>query len=150
MQNFIIKKMSLSDLDKVLEIEKRIFTTDAWEREMFLSEIKEHDSKILIDKVNDKIIGYFCGWKIIDEYLINNIAIDIPYQKRGLGEYFLSQVISDNLKKGVFSFFLEVRVSNLPAIKLYKKLGFKELRIRKKYYINPIEDAFEMGAFYGS
>ncbi len=149
MDKFIIRKMLESDLDEIIQIEKRVFP-DAWEREMFYSEIREHDSKVLIDTSKSKIIGYICGWKIIDEYLINNVAIDLPYRKKGLGQYFLSEIISEQIKQGVTKFFLEVRVTNIGAINLYKKLGFKELRVRKKYYKDPVEDAFEMGAFYGN
>ena len=148
MENLIIRKMFESDLLEILEIEKRVFQ-DAWERQMFYQEIYEGESKVLINEYTGRIVGYICGLKIIDEYLINNFAIDIPFRRRGLGEFFLSKLISQQIKSGVFNFFLEVRKGNIPAINLYKKMGFKVLRIRKDYYKNPIEDAFEMGAFFG-
>lgn len=148
MDNYIVKKMDETDLEKVFQIEKRVFS-DAWDKEMFYSEIN-HDSYVLVNNIYDEIIGYLCGWRIIDEYLINNLAIDIPYRRKGLGEFLLADIISKQIQNNVLNFFLEVRKSNLPAINLYSKLGFKVLRIRKKYYKDPIEDAFEMGAFYGN
>ena len=47
-------------------------------------------------------------------------------------------------ESGAECIFLEVRESNVPAISLYKKLGFEELGIRKKFYEHPIEDAIIM------
>ena len=45
---------------------------------------------------------------------------------------------------GAESIFLEVRQSNVPALSLYKKLGFEELGIRKNFYEHPVEDAIIM------
>ena len=49
------------------------------------------------------------------------------------------------LRTGCMDIFLEVRVSNIPALGLYRKLGFEVLSVRKSYYSEPVEDAYVMG-----
>ncbi len=79
---------------------------------------------------------YACGTGYID-----NIAVFPMCRKRGVATALLHALEKKVRERGGNSLTLEVRLSNLPAISLYKKLGFREVGLRKKYYTAPREDA---------
>ncbi|MCP2597545.1 ribosomal protein S18-alanine N-acetyltransferase [Candidatus Aminicenantes bacterium AC-335-B20] len=142
--NFIsLRKMREEDVDEVVEIEKLSFSTP-WSRFAFLSEIYNQPISspfIIEDSRDNRIIGYVIYWVIGDEAHINNIALHPEYRGKGIGEFVLRKIIELIKKAGAKSVSLEVRPSNIPARKLYRKLGFQLKAIRKDYYINPKEDA---------
>ena len=142
--NFIsLRKMKEEDVDRIVEIERLSFTTP-WSKYAFLSEIYNQPIScpfVIEDSRKNKIIGYVIYWIIGDEAHINNIALHPEFRGQGIGEYVLRKIIELIKKAGAKFISLEVRPSNIPARKLYQKLGFRLKAIRKNYYINPREDA---------
>ncbi len=135
--------MREEDIDKVVEIERLSFTTP-WSKYAFLSEIYNQPISrpfVIENSRENKIIGYVIYWIIGDEAHINNIALHPEFRGKGIGEYVLRKIIELIKKAGAKFISLEVRPSNIPARKLYQKLGFRLKAIRKNYYINPKEDA---------
>jgi ribosomal-protein-alanine N-acetyltransferase len=65
------------------------------------------------------------------------------FRKQGIAANLVTYIL-EKLKNKVKTCYLEVRVSNLPAINLYKKFGFKICNLRKNYYLLPKEDALIM------
>jgi len=92
----------------------------------------------------DEPIGFFCGYKVLDEFSINNVGIRKKYQKQGWATKLIKQIVNAQAKLGIKSFFLEVRESNLAAINLYRKCGFCQIGMRKNYYHSPQEHAIIM------
>ena len=82
---------------------------------------------------------------VLDEGQITNIATAPAYRRQGLGAVVLSALLAHARERGLVSVTLEARVSNTPAIALYRKLGFLELGRRKNFYTQPTEDALIMG-----
>jgi len=135
--------MSEKDVNIVFEIEKLSFSTP-WSKYAFLSEIYNQPIShpfVIEDAKTKKIIGYVIYWIIGEEAHINNIALHPEFRGRGIGEYVLRNIIELIKEAGARFITLEVRPSNIPARKLYQKLGFRLKTIRKDYYINPKEDA---------
>lgn len=142
--DIIIREMEFNDIDEVLEIEKRTFSTP-WSRNSFEMEIKENLlSTYIVAEYEGKILGYAGMWTIIDEGHITNIAVDEEYKGRHIGNYLLLALIKYCASNGIYRMTLEVRKSNMVAINLYKKHGFEEAGIRKDYYVNEKEDALVM------
>ncbi len=135
-----ISKFDESYLEQVLEMEKDVFS-DAWSKEMFLSEIDIKNGIFYLCLEGEKLVGYIIARKILDEIEILNIAVDSQYRRQKIGEKLLLEILN---MSDVSLFSLEVRTSNEPAIALYKKHGFKPVFIRKRYYENPSEDALVM------
>jgi len=77
--------------------------------------------------------------------VIVNFAVKPDFQGKGLGEYLLTETMRMMNNNGVQRFYLDVRISNYKARRLYEKVGFQEIGIRKQYYNNPDEDALVMG-----
>lgn len=136
--NKLIREMKREDIPKIMNIENELFST-AWEEEMFLEEIEQHYAYVL--QIKYDIIGYICGWKLLDEFNITNVAVIEKFQRKGLGEELVKFIISMLLNENCFKFFLEVRESNRAAQQLYKKLGFSVIGSRKYYYHSPVENA---------
>ena len=138
-----IRPMASDDLDEVMEIEKVSFSVP-WTKSDFEDSINKQMALYLVAVMDERIVGY-CGlWGVIDEGQINNVAVSKEYRGRKIGFKMLTELLSKGNDMGLEAFTLEVRTSNMPAIALYKKLGFEEAGIRKNYYTAPREDALIM------
>lgn len=129
----VIDSMKEKDIPAVVEIEKRSFSYPKPE-----SIFREDEHKYLVAKAGDKIIGYIGIEKVLDETHIINMAVHPDYRATGIGKRLMQHVLNDE-----DVFFLEVRVSNENAKKVYEKYGFKVIDTRKGYYADG-EDAYVM------
>ena len=78
---------------------------------------------------------------IFDELHINSLAVDVPWQRRGVARALLHRVMQDAIAAGGRAATLEVRRSNEAARALYEGLGFRVEAVRRDYYHAPREDA---------
>ncbi|MCS7203804.1 MAG: ribosomal protein S18-alanine N-acetyltransferase [Thermodesulfovibrio sp.] len=138
----IIRDLSESDLNQVLEISKESFIIP-WSLKSFINELLNQNSILKVAELNGEVIGYVVARKIVDEAEILSLAVKKDFRRKGIATKLMKSVLNE-IKDFVKSCFLDVRVSNEPAIKLYEKLGFKKVGIRKKYYLYPEEDALLM------
>ena len=143
-QGLTTRIMELRDVDAVCEIEKLSFKTP-WSKESFIEEIKAKDrTRYMVAELGDTVVGYGGMWLIIDEAHITNIAVHPDYRGKKIGKKIVEEMIAEAKNEGITSLTLEVRVSNVPAIKLYKNLDFQEAGTRKGYYVDTGEDALIM------
>lgn len=141
--HYRIRNMTVADLQEVMEIESTLFP-DPWDEVFFLEEVERHDAFVMEDTITSELAGYLCGWHVLDEFMITNIGVKKELQKQGLGELLLRYIIGLKGETGVIYFYLEVRESNLPAIRLYERLGFGMIGKRVDYYQHPVENALVM------
>jgi ribosomal-protein-alanine N-acetyltransferase len=87
------------------------------------------------------LIGLACLWAILGEGHITMLGIHPNYQGRGLGKTLLYSLLKLAHQRQLEWATLEVRASNLVAISLYQKFGFKAAGRRRGYYQEPEEDA---------
>lgn len=137
-----IREMKIEDIPAIMILERELFST-AWEEEMFLEEIEKQYAYVL--QSENELVGYICGWKILDEFNITNLAISTDFQRKGFGEILVNFLIHNLIKEKCFKYYLEVRKSNIAAIRLYTKVGFYMIGQRKSYYHTPEEDALILG-----
>jgi len=136
--------MKVEDIPGVIEVELRSFTTP-WTADAFYNEIvNNHFAYYIVAEIDQRIVGYCGVWIIVDEAHITNVAVDPRFRGKKIGEYLMKHIISLSLMYGAVRMTLEVRVSNITAQNLYKKLGFTEQGIRKGYYTDNHEDAIIM------
>ena len=140
----IIRDMTFDDLDQVSQLEEKAFSMP-WHKESFAEMISSKDALYMVADDFGKVVGT-CGIiTAVGEGDISNVVVDEEYRNQGVGELLVSAVMEKAAKTlGVVEYTLEVRVSNAPAIKLYKKLGFKSEGIRPRFYEKPTEDAMIM------
>lgn len=138
-----ILKVSHSDLDKILEIENESFIKP-FKKENFLYELNENPfSRFYKLVIDNEIIGFLLLYVTFDSSSIVQIAIKKDKRNQGFAGFLLQNVEKLLIKEEVSFITLEVRVSNIPARKLYKKLGYGEINIKKGYYEDG-EDAIYM------
>ena len=135
--------MTKEDLDQVLEVSS-LSLKESWDLDSFSKELSNPLAKYLIAKINDKIVGFIGVWTIIDEGHITNVAVHPEFREKGIGSILLTSLIEYSKDWGCNSLTLEVRSSNNAAKGLYKKFGFLEEGVRKKYYRDNEEDALIM------
>ncbi|WP_406685898.1 ribosomal protein S18-alanine N-acetyltransferase [Rossellomorea vietnamensis] len=136
--------MTVDDLNEVMEIENQSFSIP-WSRDAFLNELEHnHLSTYLVAEDGENLAGYCGVWLVVDEAHITNVAVLPDYRGRGLGESLMRKIMDIAIEFGARVMTLEVRISNMPAQHLYRKLGFKDGGIRKRYYSDNQEDALVM------
>ena len=129
-----IEQMNDKDLKDVVAIENLSFNAPKSEA------VFRHDEhKYLIARDKGRILGFIGTEKISGETHIINMAVHPDHRNKGIGKALMAKALND---KDVI--FLEVRVSNMPAQKVYEHFGFKNVGIRKKYYTDNNEDAYTM------
>ncbi len=141
--DYKIRRMTFDDIAIIIELERGLFR-EPWSELMFMEEINTNGSYVLCETGNNSIVGYVCGWRVMDEFHITNLGVAKDYQKQGLGSELVQYIIDHMIRQGLKKFYLEVRQSNVPALLLYVKFGFNITGIKKEYYKNPQEDAIQM------
>jgi ribosomal-protein-alanine N-acetyltransferase len=127
----MIEIATTKDLNTLFDIENRVFANDSFA--LSKNSLRYHLSNNIVYKIkqDEKIAGYILWLKRKDYYRLYSLAIHPDFRGLGLASRLLEYSL-ENLDKEKFS--LEVKVSNLDAIRLYKKFGFKVSRILKDYY----------------
>lgn len=143
MNKVTIREMSPGDVPVIAEIEKASYTMP-WSETSFLSEIYSRHSITRVAELNGNIVAYVCIKQVADEGVLMNLTVHPLYRRQGIANMIFSNSLDDLRTNGCRFLFLEVRISNIAAKKLYEKLNFKVIGTRKDYYLRPTEDALVM------
>ena len=127
---------------RVADLEREVFTSP-WNEKMLLDTLLGGTSLFLVGVESD-LVGYVGSVTAGDEVSITNVAVFPEHRKKGVGEALVRELIRRAKDLNFSKIFLEVRVSNAPAISLYEKIGFEIKGTRKNFYTLPREDAFVM------
>lgn len=130
-------------IDDIMETEHSCFAIP-WSKNMFLEEFSKPIAYYIGVEHEGKLIAYGGFWKVLDEGHITNIAVTERFRRQGVGKRIIEKIISLCKDLDIHSVTLEVRESNMPAIALYKSMGFVRAGKRKEYYENNREDAVIM------
>lgn len=131
-------------IDEIMAVENLSFKIP-WSRQSIVDEITCNNCAFYIcARVDGKIAGYAGMWQICDEGHITNIAVHPEFRQAGIGSALLENLIIHARNSGIVSMTLEVRKSNIPAQKLYRKFNFADGGYRKAYYADNNEDALIM------
>ena len=130
----------ISDLTEVKAIEQ-LTSHYPWSDKL----LDESINKLLVITQKQEIIGFAVVALVAQQAELHLIAIHPKAQSQGYGQLILSLIV-ESMPASIESFFLEVRVSNCRAIRLYQRLGFVQIGERKDYYRNGMgtEDAIIM------
>jgi [ribosomal protein S18]-alanine N-acetyltransferase len=141
-----IRDASLSDLDRIWEIERLSFS-QPWSLGSFQRELTLPFSRLVVasggENHNRSLAGFLCRWLVADESHILNVAVHPELRRFGVGTHLIRAAIDEAKANGIGLITLEVRRSNVAARCLYRKLEFEERRLRRNYYA-PGEDAIVM------
>ncbi len=142
-----IERMTKEDLDQVMAIEERSFTTP-WSRNLFLAEFRNRPISLMLVALSEgtgrEVVGYIVCWVFVDELHILDLATKESIRRHGVGRRLVLAALGTAYDGGARKVFLEVRRSNAAALALYEDLGFEQTQVRSEYYANPVEDAIVM------
>ena len=124
--------LSDADIDQIVCLQESCFP-DGWDKRMLIDGLNSGNLLGITAKQNGELCGFVTYSVNSDFAEINDILVSPKNRKQGLGKHLL-QRLEDNIKTQTQKIFLEVRESNFPAINLYKRQGFIQASIRKKYY----------------
>lgn len=136
-------RMTLADVAEVAALEEEVFT-DPWSADSFLAEVERKPDigyPVVIRDERDDLLAYAVVWFIVDELHIGNIAVRGREQGQGIGTTLMEHILAEGHRRGMMFATLEVRPSNDRAVALYRRLGFREIAVRKNYYRDNREDA---------
>ena len=126
--------MRSDDIEQVAAIEVEV-TPSPWSNRQFQQSLEQHQCVVICQRNADDnvVLGYMILASVFDQTELLNIAIDPQHQGHGLGSQMLNSGLQ-SLSDSIESVLLEVRVSNFPAIRLYRNYGFIEVGRRRDYY----------------
>ncbi|MCA9766330.1 MAG: ribosomal protein S18-alanine N-acetyltransferase [Carnobacterium sp.] len=134
------------DIVDILRIQTLSYNgTTPWGEGALRREIT-HNKRALYLIVRDEkeAVAFIGTWFVDGESHITNIAVVPEKRRNGLAYLLIKKVIYLAVQQKMEKVSLEVRVSNKQAQKLYLKIGFKKVGIKKGYYAGDHEDALEM------
>lgn len=163
---YVVEPMRLRDIGEVMEIEHVSFPSP-WSARAYRHELLENDlshyfvvrprwmggaglslpariRRYLRAGTRPPILGYGGFWMMAGEAHISTIAVQPDWRRRGIGELLLVAMLDRATELEADMATLEVRVSNVTAQNLYRKYGFRQVGLRRRYYRDSDEDALIM------
>ena len=140
----MIRKMTLEDIEQVIAIDRVSFSLP-WPERSFRFELTDNPaSRCWVAEADGKLAGMIVVWLIVDEVHVATIATHPDFRRQGIAKNLLSHALQHLSTEGAQSSFLEVRASNLAAQEMYRKFGYEESGVRRRYYRDNDEDAILM------
>lgn len=130
---FAYAPMVAGDIDDVFALETSVYP-HPWSRGNFIDSLSSGYNSWTLRDGDGALVGYFLLMAAVDEAHLLNVAVAAPRQRQGLGLYLLDKIVACARGLSMESILLEVRPSNLRALKVYEQYGFTEIGRRKAYY----------------
>ena len=137
-----IRRLTFADLPQIIAIERRAFPTP-WSLAMFVLELSKSTGWCLAALRGETLVGYLVCSRYDTVWHIMNVAVDPDQRRRGVATALLEGLI-ERLNDERARYTLEVRESNVAAIALYERYGFRAAGRRRRYYQDNGEDAVIM------
>jgi len=128
---------------RLAELEKICFS-EPWSEKALLEETENPAAFFVAAVDGSEVLGYGGMHTVLGESYIDNIAVFPEHRGRGVGRAVTMALVEKAKADGGVFITLEVRASNLPAITLYRSMGFESAGVRKRFYTEPEEDAVIM------
>ena len=143
----LIRNTISADVEQILELEQKSFSFPH-KKEQLEHEIHDSNYLLLTASEQKNVLGYIGLMHIADEGYITNVVVCSEYRRRGIADSLLDEIdrYAKDMKLSFIS--LEVRESNISAIQLYLKNGYKKEAVLPMYYQKPKENGIIMTKRY--
>jgi len=138
-----IRQAKLYDVPALARIEAESFVTPWSAEEIARDVVNNSKAYVAVAEVNGETAGYADMWIVAGEAQLFNIVVDPAYRGNEIGMRLLAHMLKV-ASETCSVITLEVRRSNVPAISLYLRSGFRQVGVRKGYYSDNGEDAVLM------
>ena len=116
----MIQSAQEKHLDEILKIEKRVFTHPCNRKQLKRDLNLRTNAENWAFLKNQKVVGYILGWKVMDEFHLNNLAAHTDFQLRYIGWSLVEHV--------------SAHLHNQDIQRFYESLGFQQKSMRMDYY----------------
>jgi ribosomal-protein-alanine N-acetyltransferase len=151
--NYRLRRFNPSDLSGVIRINRECLPEN-YSNQFFMNLFKRFPETFIVAELDNQIVGYIMcrietgipSFKLLGitrKGHVISIAVLPNHHRKGIGCKLIQEALQAMQKYNAKECYLEVRESNLPAITLYEKLGFKPAKTIRNYYADG-EDAFVM------
>lgn len=135
-----VEPMRAARVAQISALERETFSLP-WDEASIRAELDNPLSLWLVAVDGGTVLGYVGSQTCFDDTDILNVAVRPDCRRRGIAEALMRELETRLSGRGSSRITLEVRASNDPAIRLYEKLGYARVGLRKSYYEKPREDA---------
>ena len=137
-----IRRLTYADLPQIITVERRAFPTP-WSLAMFVLELSKTSGVCLAATRADTLVGYLICSRYDTVWHIMNVAVDPAHRRAGIATALIESLL-ERIDDSAARYTLEVRESNVGAIALYERYGFRAAGRRRRYYQDNGEDAVIM------
>lgn len=106
----------------------------SWSEKSFIQETENPIAYYAVLDAGSELAGFAGIWCVVDEAQVMNVGVCPQYQRQGYGEKLMNHLCDVAKAEGCHEMTLEVKAGNVPALNLYKKMGFVQTGLRKDYY----------------
>jgi ribosomal-protein-alanine N-acetyltransferase len=144
-----VRHLAEPDIDALIEIGESLAEAPRWSREQYvdalwLGSARRRVSLVACNGRSGEVVGFAVAGLVPPEAELESIAVARDAQRHGLGRQLLIALVGELTHAGVEELLLEVRASNVIAIRFYEAQNFKQTGVRARYYADPEEDAVLM------
>lgn len=143
-----VRRVAPADLPRLVEIERAGFA-HPWSEQQLRDELSNAWSVVLVAGLDgpgggELVAGHLVLWVVHDELHVLNVATAPEHRRRGVGRALMREAHALGRARACRLATLEVRRSNAAAIALYLALGYRQVGVRPRYYVEENEDALLM------
>jgi ribosomal-protein-alanine N-acetyltransferase len=124
----------LRHMQRLLRIERASFGAEAWPRRYFLEMYRDCRDFFVVAKVRGRIAGYAVACTEKRNAEIASLAVHPDYRRQGVGDALMRRMLRELCAAGVGRVELMVRTDNTASARLYRSLGFRRVRLVRRYY----------------
>ena len=142
----VLVPMTAAHIDALMPYEHEMFGTEAWTAASYREELADtrHRHYLAAEDDAGRLLGWAGVMVVADAAQILTIGVVPEARRQGLGQRLLDALLAEAGRRGAAAVFLEVRVDNEAALELYRRNGFRQLRVRRGYYGHGRVDGVEM------
>lgn len=136
-----IRSMTSADVPAVDALEHQLFPVDAWPRQMFHDELAQSQTRhyLVAEDALGMVVGY-AGLMVIEPVGdIQTLAVTPEREGQGIGSQLLNRLLDEARARAAADVLLEVRSDNPRAQQLYRRFGFEQISLRKRYYRDGVD-----------
>jgi ribosomal-protein-alanine N-acetyltransferase len=124
------------DVERLTAVEQQVFGPTAWTPEAFWAELAHPRSRwyVIAEGLDGGLLGYAGLMVSGSQADVQTVVVAPAGQRRGLGSRLIAALVDEAVRRGASSVMLEARADNEQAIRLYRRHGFEQISVRRRYY----------------
>ena len=135
-----VRRLELRDVEAVIALQSACPEAAQW-RASDYERAARGEMACWVAESEAGIAGFLVAQRLVQENEVLNLAVRTDARRRGIGAQLLEQAIDWSRRCGAEKLILEVRASNLVALRFYERHGFDVVGRRPHYYVDPVEEA---------